>query len=732
MIAAAGHILLEAALRALIVASILSIGIRLLRVGNAPAQKAAWTMVLAASIAMPLVMRSHWHPGWAAVKVPEISWAKWPAIAPRPAKTAPVQPLPAAPSYDAPQFVPAPGELASRAVEPSSNFDESSNFSAEPTPIPTAAGAPENAAQPRPDRARQMRSVAWLLYLGVAAALLLRLLFGLVSSIRLWVSAPPAEAEPALEVPAGVRVRWTRKISSPVNIGSGILLPADYAQWDEEKLRVVLAHESSHIRQHDFYLQLLAGFYAATVWFSPLGWWLKRKLSELGEAISDRAGLEAATSPLAYAELLLEFAARPRLTVTGVAMAHSTHLHQRIERLLNESSFRRVFAHRRQSVAALVVAAVLIAAGALVHVQAAVIPGQAAAAQSANLPSQPPQSAPQDPSQPSPVQSKNGQMNDVGSGATHQAAPPEPTPEPASTPVASPAPEAAPVPSKSPAPAVQAQAVGSAKPAPRIVLSPLHSSTLSGLSRLSMPIAIAGVPLAPLLPFAVIQAAPQAPAESNDVAEPSHRDSYTVMGDPGSRGRFEDHLGPGCIEAWAQAATKNTGHFLLVCHDGKPYIIDDPAIMAQVDAMDKALHDQDEQMKALSRQMRDDGAQARAEARKERKSATNIPTPDLSKEMAALNASVAELAAKQGGTVTRDQLAEIQREISAIQRRVIDAEVKVEVNLDMSKFNAEQVKLAPQMGRIGGEIGRIARENDEKIRSMIDESLQDGKAKPVN
>ena len=53
----------------------------------------------------------------------------------------------------------------------------------------------------------------------------------------------------------------------------------------------------SHVRQRDFYLQLLAGLYAALFWFSPLGWWLKRKLSDLGEAISDRAGLEAGGQP---------------------------------------------------------------------------------------------------------------------------------------------------------------------------------------------------------------------------------------------------------------------------------------------------------------------------------------------------------------------------------------------------------------------------------------------------
>ncbi len=85
-------------------------------------------------------------------------------------------------------------------------------------------------------------------------------------------------------------------IASPVTIGSGIVLPANYKEWDRVKLRVVVAHERSHVRQMDFYLQLLAGIYTAIFWFSPLGWWLKRTLASLGEAIGDRAGLDAAAS----------------------------------------------------------------------------------------------------------------------------------------------------------------------------------------------------------------------------------------------------------------------------------------------------------------------------------------------------------------------------------------------------------------------------------------------------
>jgi hypothetical protein len=109
-----------------------------------------------------------------------------------------------------------------------------------------------------------------------------------------------------------LRIRASQRIASPVTVGSRIVLPDDYADWDTQKLRIVLAHEGSHVRQGDFYLQLCASIYTALFWFSPMGWWLKRKLSDLSETISDRAAVGHAASHASYAKVLLEFAALPR------------------------------------------------------------------------------------------------------------------------------------------------------------------------------------------------------------------------------------------------------------------------------------------------------------------------------------------------------------------------------------------------------------------------------------
>src|SRR5205814_6857699 len=244
-------------------------------------------------------------------------------------------------------------------------------------PAPTISHSQTGGAEPSAARSLGTRyylpisDFIWLIYGSVTLALLLRLFYGLGGAIGLWQSAEPVEIDARLA--AGLPLRTSRKISSPVTVGSAVVLPVDYDEWDLEKLRIVLAHERSHVRQADFYLQALAGLYAAIFWFSPLGWWLKRKLSDLSEAISDHAGLEEAASHASYAQILLEFAALPRRTQVGVAMANSGRISQRIERLLNEHSFRQAFAggRRRLWATVLLVPAVLFAAAALIRVQAA-------------------------------------------------------------------------------------------------------------------------------------------------------------------------------------------------------------------------------------------------------------------------------------------------------------------------------------------------------------------------
>ncbi|MEI9969267.1 MAG: hypothetical protein WDM87_11835 [Terracidiphilus sp.] len=74
--------LLEATLRALIAAFAVWAGMRVLRVKNVPAQKAAWGLMLVAALAMPLLMRWQLVPAWAAVNLPVPSLKKMAAPVP--------------------------------------------------------------------------------------------------------------------------------------------------------------------------------------------------------------------------------------------------------------------------------------------------------------------------------------------------------------------------------------------------------------------------------------------------------------------------------------------------------------------------------------------------------------------------------------------------------------------------------------------------------------------------
>jgi beta-lactamase regulating signal transducer with metallopeptidase domain len=394
-------IFIEAALRSLLVASAVAVGLRMFRVRNVQAQKAAWSLVLLSALAMPLLLpvTAEWNllPARVNVVVPAHPMTLLEEL------QAWIQSKNGSESKFAPPIVPIPHEDPGKIQE----FPTSEHAAAPPAGETRSRTARTNQAA-RPDRnaalipersasssaqsiaysASRLQETHWppyipritvssivlalTLYCGIAALFILRLAHGLFTAIRLWGTATPVPAHGLPHDAVSLRVRASSEVASPVTIGSGILLPADYATWDSDKLRIVLAHEHSHVCQGDFHLQLLASFYAALVWPSPLGWWLKHELAELAEAISDRAAIEVAASPTAYAQILLDFASGPRRVSIGVALARPGSLSRRIERLLNDNSFRQCFAGRRR---ALVVAALmplaLFASTMLVRVEAA-------------------------------------------------------------------------------------------------------------------------------------------------------------------------------------------------------------------------------------------------------------------------------------------------------------------------------------------------------------------------
>src|SRR5262249_3200976 len=136
--------------------------------------------------------------------------------------------------------------------------------------------------------------------------LVLRHSLGVVRWSRAQRAARPV-ASPAF---AGVDIRATHAVSAPATVFATILVPEDFESWPLQIQRAVVAHESAHVANKDFYVQWLAQLHRCVFWFSPLAWWLPNRLALLSEHISDDAALQETSEHAAYAEVLLGFAAR--------------------------------------------------------------------------------------------------------------------------------------------------------------------------------------------------------------------------------------------------------------------------------------------------------------------------------------------------------------------------------------------------------------------------------------
>jgi beta-lactamase regulating signal transducer with metallopeptidase domain len=295
-------IILEAAIRSAVLIAVIWLGLRLLRMRNPHVLMAVWQMTLAASLLMPFLV-------------------SWPAIT-LPAATLP---LPHLLPFEPADILSAPSGLSPDLRSPVLDW----------------------------------RTAGSIIYGVVAAALLLRLLGGIVLTWMLCRSATRIREDWT----AGRDVRASARVNVPVTFLSTILLPVNHPSWDAVERRAVIAHESSHISQGDFYVLLLASINRAVFWFSPFAWWLQRQMAYLAEARSDTAAMTVIGDRVRYAEILLAFGAKAGRTTAGLAMAGSETLSRRVERILTEVVMPKGMDWKRWS--AVIACVVLLTAGAI-------------------------------------------------------------------------------------------------------------------------------------------------------------------------------------------------------------------------------------------------------------------------------------------------------------------------------------------------------------------------------
>lgn len=214
----------------------------------------------------------------------------------------------------------------------------------------------------------QLRWPYWTPWLLVAYGvgvfmMLLRLFHGLLYAERLRRTAKPVDDDMLNGLLLRLSQRWSfsssptllesERIRVPQVVGllkPAILVPVAFASdLSTTQLEMILAHEISHIRRNDLWVNLCQRLAEVALFFNPALWILSRRISVLREYCSDEDACRGAATSFAdtrahYAEALMLVVGRARPTAAGhvdlarlAAQGRSpSELRRRVARLLGE------------------------------------------------------------------------------------------------------------------------------------------------------------------------------------------------------------------------------------------------------------------------------------------------------------------------------------------------------------------------------------------------------------
>jgi BlaR1 peptidase M56 len=674
------HLLLEAAVRSLVMGAMILVALRLLRIDQVRARRTAWLLALIGALTMPVLVGAQIGPRL----LPEIVAAKpQPTLyLDGPAIDAASSPYRGAAAQDAPRNAP--------------RIDDGRNASDGRTA--SAAGARDAFGAHGAEGGQSSNIVLTLAVIGycaVAAVLSLRLCAGVGFALRLRNQAERVvfPFDPELDV------RSSSRIATPVTIGSSVLLPSGYISWDEATLRIVLSHERAHVRQADFYVHALAGLHCALFWFNPFSWWLQRQLSELGEALSDCAAVEQAESRASYAETLLAFATRARWPLTGVAMASASNLTPRIERLLSDKGFERSFAvkQRLPYVAAGVVLMAMVASTSMTRVHASPSSGPLNAinvAINTNL------------SDSIAANVSNSVSTSVSKSVASNVSQTVAANVPTST-------------------AANADAIANTNAAKATDSTDATAATDARAT-------------------ADAQAAKDARAAKKDAnaakkdakkADADRSAQHDAAGEPFEEGIMAivtDHSR--MMFDTGNMLPRQSGDYIYFQHDGKPYLIQDPEVIAHAQLLLAPMKDLKEKQMELRQQQTKLGAQQHLLLAKR---VVKIDTPEFKRQMADLQNMIKQMNLSDlSAQIDRNALAEVQAHLGQIQAAV--GRMQAEMFKQQFHFGAEQGELGEQQGKLGEQQAQLAElqrkiieDARRQLKPIIEQAIREGKGKAL-
>lgn len=141
-----------------------------------------------------------------------------------------------------------------------------------------------------------------------------------------------------LGIRKSVKVYLSRLVKSPVTIGflkPVILIPvAALNNLNVQQVEAVLLHELSHIKRHDYLLNLLLTLVHVFLYFNPFVKLFIRKIEMERENCCDEMVLQFEYDKLSYASALLELEKQSRTPELAMAAANKNYLLNRIEKIV--------------------------------------------------------------------------------------------------------------------------------------------------------------------------------------------------------------------------------------------------------------------------------------------------------------------------------------------------------------------------------------------------------------
>ncbi len=580
-----------------------------------------------------------------------------------------------------------------------------------------------------------------------------------VSRLKSCASAVGLAKPPRLAESDALRVPVTFGVTDP-----SILVPTTWREWSDDQFSSVLFHEMSHIVRRDALTERMSLLHRAIFWFSPLSWWLDRKLAQLAEEASDEAALASGIDRTRYAETLLNFfsaleTAPGRVWWQGVSMAAAGQAEKRVDRILSWKGDSSMNFKKPVMVIAIGCAIPLVA------LASAITPRfeRTYLVQGANQAPTPPAAKPSIP--PSAIAPPSARVP----------APAHPSPmvENDALPSPAPAPKVDVKVAVNPQVRVDVREKIDVEPAvaasPRVfVVAPVVAVP---------PVAYAVAPTVAVAPPAYA-VGPMAPNQSNHVAGRSGKDGDEFVIVTGGSSFVVNNSGSGNARIESDDAAdglreKYGDNFIWFRHGGKGYVITDPATIRRVkaayDAIDLigkkqaelgaeqaaigeqqaaigqlmsgvsvSVPDISAEMKAIEEQLKsidsDATRKAMAEAQANLDAAIaklDVNSPQMAESLAKLQAEAESLHSEQ----MAERLSQMQEKLGELQEKLGEAqsgngESAEKLSKLESELGAKEAALGEKEGELGKQEEAASRDAERQVRQILNDAIAKGVAKP--